>query len=151
MASLSDQKEILCSRKVSLVADELLSNIDSDKYDCVVLPGGMDAANAFKTSTIIGNLLQSYEKSNKLIAIICASPIALAGHNIMVGKRVTSHPSVSNQLTEKYVYSEEKVVTDGKLITSRAPGTAFDFALEIVKTLCGDAKVEEIKKPMLLQ
>jgi 4-methyl-5(b-hydroxyethyl)-thiazole monophosphate biosynthesis len=35
-------------------------------------------------------------------------------------------------------YSEEPVVADGKVITSRGPGTAMDFALQLIETLAGE-------------
>ena len=49
-----------------------------------------------------------------------------------------------------YDYSEDRVVVDETLITSRGPGTAFEFALAIVEKLIGAEKVAEISKPMLV-
>lgn len=50
-----------------------------------------------------------------------------------------------------YVYSEDRVVADGHLITSRGPGTTFEFALAIVKALCGEETVAKISPPMMLK
>ena len=50
-----------------------------------------------------------------------------------------------------YKYSEDRVVEDGKLITSRGPGTAFDFALTIVERLVNADKRHELQEAMLLQ
>ena len=94
--------------------------------------------------------MRYFEKSGKLIAVICASPIALAKHEIGLNKTITSHPSVANQLS-KYKYSEDRVVIDGELITSRGPGTAFEFALAIVKKMVGQEKVNQITPPMILK
>ena len=49
-----------------------------------------------------------------------------------------------------YVYSEERVVVDGTLITSRGPGTTFDFALAIAGQLVGQEVVNKISEAMLL-
>ena len=49
-----------------------------------------------------------------------------------------------------YEYCEDRVVIDGTLITSRGPGTAFEFAFAIVESLVGREKVAEISKPMLV-
>jgi protein DJ-1 len=78
---------------------------------------------------------------------------------------LTSHPSVKSQLETDFEYKEESVVTSGKLITryefpaghhasmtelsSRGPGTAFPFAFQIVRLLCGEEKVQEVKEPMV--
>ena len=54
-------------------------------------------------------------------------------------------------LSADYKYTENRVEKDGQLITSRGPGTSFEFALAIVEALMGKDKADEIKKPMLLQ
>lgn len=43
------------------------------------------------------------------------------------------------------------MVTDGKLITSRGPGTTFEFALKIVETLVGKEKRDSVAAPMLVK
>lgn len=81
-----------------------------------------------------------------------AAPTALKAHEIGFGKSITSYPSVELQLTEggKYVYKQDKVVVDGNIITSRGPGTSFDFALKLVDLLNGKEKASEVAKAMLL-
>ena len=49
------------------------------------------------------------------------------------------------------MYSEDRVVQDGKLITSRGPGTTFEFALKIVEILQGTEKKDSLVPPMLLK
>lgn len=86
-----------------------------------------------------------------MIAVICASPIALAAHSIAAGRRLTSHPSMADKLKTGYAYSTDRVVVDGNLITSQGPGTTFEFALAIVTHQLGFAKAEEIAPPMILK
>ena len=50
-----------------------------------------------------------------------------------------------------YTYIEERVVVDGKLITSRGPGTCFEFALKIVEILEGYEKAKSLVPPMLVK
>lgn len=57
----------------------------------------------------------------------------------------------SSHIKGNYTYSEDRVVVDGKLITSRGPGTAFEFALALVKVMKGEATVGKIVPPMLLK
>lgn len=40
---------------------------------------------------------------------------------------------------------------DGNLITSRGPGTAFEFALALVQELYGEKKEKEVAGPMVMQ
>lgn len=44
----------------------------------------------------------------------------------------------------------ERVVVDGHITTSRGPGTAFEFALEIINQLCGQEKMNSVAKPMMM-
>ncbi|WP_197463340.1 MULTISPECIES: hypothetical protein [unclassified Alcanivorax] len=45
---------------------------------------------------------------------------------------------------------EERVVHDGQCLTSRGPGTALEFALTLVETLCGREKRDTVASPMVL-
>ncbi|KAJ3023080.1 UNVERIFIED_CONTAM: hypothetical protein HDU68_008807 [Siphonaria sp. JEL0065] len=148
-------KTVVCSRQVTLVADSTLSDIDASSFDIVVLPGGLGGAQAFAASTDLHSLLRSFESSGRIIAAICAAPIALAPAQVAKDKRITSHPSMKTQLQEskwfkEYAGDEERVVVDGNLITSRGPGTSFEFALSIVKKLVGVEKANEVAGPMVL-
>jgi 4-methyl-5(b-hydroxyethyl)-thiazole monophosphate biosynthesis len=40
-------------------------------------------------------------------------------------------------------------VVDGNIITSRAPGTAMEFALKLVEVFLGKRKMEQIKAEVL--
>lgn len=51
-----------------------------------------------------------------------------------------------------YLYSEERVVRDGNLVTSRGPGTAFEFGIELVRAVRGDdGEADKLAGPMLLK
>lgn len=55
---------------------------------------------------------------------------------VIQGKKATAFPGLSNELTEQSEV-EKRVVVDGNLITSRAPGTALEFTLTMVEKLSG--------------
>ncbi|CAH3160290.1 unnamed protein product, partial [Porites evermanni] len=79
------------------------------------------------------------------------APTALHTHGIAKGKTVTSHPSVKDKL-DGYTYSEDRVVRDGNLVTSRGPGTAFEFGIELVRAVRGDdGEAEKLAGPMLIK
>jgi len=50
-----------------------------------------------------------------------------------------------------YKYSEDRVVVDGKLVTSRGPGTTFEFALTLVELLVSKEKKDSLIPPMLVK
>jgi protein DJ-1 len=143
---------VVCSRNVVIKPDTSLAEAVKKDYDVVVCPGGMKGAETLAASQVVGSLLKKQQDRGALIACICAAPIALKSHGIAKGQCITSHPSVDKQLKEAgYKYSEDRVVIDGKIVTSRGPGTTFEFALALVELLAGKDKREAIIAPMLVK
>lgn len=133
--------------------DELIIKENEEKikslneYDMIVLPGGMPGAKNLAENQMVINEIKEFDKNNKLIGAICAAPaIVLTKAEIVNGRKVTSYPGME-QFLESANYSEELVVKDGNLITSRGPATALLFAYEIVKALGEDPS--ELKNEML--
>ena len=54
----------------------------------------------FFQSADVGAVLRAHYDGGKLVAAICAAPIALESHAIAPGCLITSHPSVKNKLIE---------------------------------------------------
>lgn len=122
-----------------------------DAFDIVILPGGLGGTDAFIASQLVGDVLKAQESHDRWIGAICAAPLALSAHKISMGKSLTSYPSVKDKLTSEYKYVDDQIVVqDGKLITSRGPGTAFQFGLKIVDALFGGDKAKQVAKGMLL-
>ncbi|KAI3632402.1 hypothetical protein MIR68_009508 [Amoeboaphelidium protococcarum] len=156
---VTTSRTVVCSRQVKIEADSCLSELQNvDSYDALILPGGLAGAKFFCSDAQVQSLLKRYVNApQKVIGIICASPIALVESGLCKGCKITSHPSVKSQLDHDYEYvDDERVVTatinegGSKLITSRGPGTSFDFALSVVKELAGESTVEQVKAPMML-
>lgn len=148
VAGLEDL-EIKCSRDVVIKADVLLDSVKDSTYDCVLMPGGLGGARALAASETVKDILHRHYNQDKYVAAICAAPTAL--HKIALGKSLTSYPSFQTQLQDDYNYiTDQNVVQDGKLITSRGPGTCFEFALKVAEVLVGRDKSEEVAKGMLL-
>ena len=150
IAGLSGPQSVKCSRDVVIVPDKSLNDVNQ-QFDVIVLPGGLAGSNQLASDPRVGKLLKDQENSDKIIAAICAAPIALKSHGIGLQKRITSHPSKAQELKNDFKYCEDRVVIDGQLITSRGPGTAFEFGLAIVEKLMGKQKVDEISPPMILK
>lgn len=153
LAGTDGSDPVVCSRQVKIVPDKSLDEaLKSGPYDVVVCPGGAGGANNLCQSAAVGNLLQDQEKGGRYVAAICAGPTALKAHKICGGKTVTSYPSMKDKMVEGgYKYSEDRVVNDGKMITSRGPGTTFEFALKIVEKLQGAEKANSLVSPMLVK
>lgn len=101
-------------------------------------------------SSLIGEILKNQEKEGKVIAAICASPaLVFKSHGIGINKKITCYPSFKDDLGSDYTFVDNKVVQDGKLITSQGPSTVFAFALKIIEDLCGKDKSDSVAKGIL--
>ncbi|CAN8016963.1 unnamed protein product [Ixodes persulcatus] len=153
IAGLTGTSPVKCSRDVVVVPDKSLDEaVKQSPYDVVVLPGGLKGSESLAASATVGKILKDQEKSGRLVAAICAAPIALKSHGVGCGKQITSHPSKKDEVAAgDYKYSESRVVVDGQLITSRGPGTAFEFALAIVEKLENKQAADKLISPMLVK
>jgi len=144
-AGLDDQP-VHASRGVVLVPDTTLDEALERSYDIVVLPGGLPGADHLAGDERIIKLLREMAGNGKYTAAICAAPRVLARAGLLDGKRATSFPGALDSASIPGLdYQERAVVTDGRVITSRGPGTAMDFALVLIERLSGKHKRDEVE------
>jgi 4-methyl-5(b-hydroxyethyl)-thiazole monophosphate biosynthesis len=147
-AGLDDQP-ITASRGVKLIPDTSLDDALKQDYDMVVLPGGLPGADHLDNDPRIQDLLIKMANSEKFTAAICAAPKVLASAGLLEGKRATSFPGTLEKLNLSNTQLEtDPVVQDGKIITSRGPGTAMDFALALIEQLEGKEKRDAVEGPL---
>lgn len=142
-----DDRPVTASRGMVLIPDTTLSRVLHDEYDMIVLPGGQPGADNLDQDTRIKSLLQKMAAAQKFTAAICAAPKVLANAGLLKGKRVTAFPGTLEKLQLDDIKIESApVVQDDFVITSRGPGTAMDFALQLVELLAGEAKRIEVER-----
>jgi 4-methyl-5(b-hydroxyethyl)-thiazole monophosphate biosynthesis len=132
------------SRGTVLLPDAALDKALAHQYDMVVLPGGQPGTNHLKADARVLKLVQQMYDADRYVAAICAAPSVLATAGLLDGKHATSFPGALDPFP-KVQRQPQAVVEDGKLITSRGPGTAMDFALVLVERLVGHAKRVEVE------
>lgn len=140
-----DSGPIRASRGVTLLADIGLDEALSQDYDMVVLPGGGAGADRLDGDGRIRELLKKMANNERFTAAICAAPKVLASAGILAGHTVTAYPGVLEALPQRdFQLSADAVVSDGKIVTSRGPGTAMDFALTLIEHLCGRERRDSV-------
>jgi len=141
-----DEQPVRASRGTVLIPDTTLDEALQDDYEMVVLPGGLPGADYLDQDERIRALLLKMANSEKFTAAICAAPKVLAHAGLLQHKKATAYPGVLESMDLQDVRLEQAaVVQDGKLITSRGPGTAMAFALALIEALAGRAKREEVE------
>jgi 4-methyl-5(b-hydroxyethyl)-thiazole monophosphate biosynthesis len=134
---------VKASRGVVINPDTDLDSVKGESFDVVILPGGVGGAERFEADSRVLELLRKQNADNRWIAAICAAPRVLAVADVLNNRRATAFPT---QLEAKGVEPVDvTVMVDGNLITSRGPGTAIDFALQIIHSLVGEAKAAEVE------
>lgn len=135
---------------IGLAADTTLDAVASGEFDLVVLPGGEPGATALRDDARVAALLKRHAAAGKWVAAICAAPKALAAAGLLDGKRATSYPGYLDKTPAPNMkYVEQPVVIDGKVVTSRGPGTAMEFALTLIEQLLGRAARDKVEAPLL--
>lgn len=148
MTSIGDDIVVTSSHQVRVVADNLFAEALYGKdvireSDVLVLPGGMPGTSALAECGPLGETLVAHDRAGGKIAAICAAPTVLSALGLLKDKAATSYPARLAELDcrEK---SEEAVVVDGNVTTSRGMGTAIDFALALVEELISPEKAREV-------
>ena len=139
------------SHDVYVHCDVELRDVREDRFDAIVLPGGMPGALNLHKSDMVNNIVLDTYKRGDLVCAICASPaFVLAPTGILDGRKCTCYPGCE----EKYShlgFCGERVVKDGNVITSAGPGTALEFGLAISEALFGKEVSDAVKAGMLVK
>lgn len=143
MISINGKDEVTGSHSITFKCDVRLDEADIDSYDGLVLPGGLPGTTNLGANEKVTASIREFASSGKLVAAICAAPSVLGDNGILKGKRATSYPGLEDRL-EGAKLSEDAVVRDGNIITSRGMGTAIPFALELTDYLIDEKKSKEI-------
>jgi len=151
MASL-DGQAVHGRSAITIFPDAALPDVMHDAWDMVVLPGGLPNAHLLRDDANVESVVARLRAERKSIAAICAAPTALAAYGVTEGKKVTAYPACQEEmesLQPSSVYSDDAVVEDDFLITSKGPGTAIAFALRLVAKLCDESTAAEIQASVI--
>ena len=146
--AIGDNKEVTSSHNVTFLADALISDVNFDELDGIVLPGGMPGTLNLLANETVNAVVRKFAEEGKLVAAICAAPSVLGAAGILEGRHATCHPGFEEKLIGATCL-EDAVVIDGHIVTSRGMGTAVDFGLAIVWLMLDDEAVEKVKKAIV--
>ncbi len=145
-----DNQPVTASRGTVIVPDTSINEITDQRFDMIALPGGLPGADHLRDNQPLQQLLKNHAQENRYLAAICAAPKALAQAGLLKGKKATSYPGVLTALNDSNIeITQNAIEIDGKIITSRGPGTAMDFALTLIELLAGKSKRETVETQLV--
>lgn len=150
MVSIMESRTVEGSHHIPVVTDKLLSEVDFDKTDVIVLPGGGAGTKNLEACEPLMKQVDAFAAGGKTVCAICAAPSILGHRGHLQGKKAIAYPGFEPELAgAEVVY--EPAVTDGRIITGRGMGCAVDFGLAIVEYLKGKEAKEALAKQVVFQ
>jgi 4-methyl-5(b-hydroxyethyl)-thiazole monophosphate biosynthesis len=141
---------VTASRGTVLVPDSTLEAEKAGTFDMVVLPGGLPGARHLEEDPRVLELLRRHAAQGRYTAAICAAPKVLARAGLLEGKTATAYPgSVAAAEFPRLNLVQDPTVVDGRVATSRGPGTAMDFALCLVELLVGEERRRDVESHLV--
>lgn len=148
VASVSGESLVKGGHGINIASDVALGKLDPTDFDAVFLPGGVVGVQNLKASAAVENVICSLNDDNKWVLAICAAPLVLSKARILVDRKATCYPGCEKELVCRE-FSEERVVVDGNIVTSRGAGTAEEFALKCIAVIGGVEISEKIKNQII--
>lgn len=138
------------SHGISVKADMFLADVDFEKQDMLVLPGGMPGTKNLEACERLMKETDAFYRAGKSIAAICAAPSIFGHRGYLTGRSACAYPGFEKELTGAEV-TYHPVEVSGNVITSRGMGTAILFAFAIVEHFCGRECAENLAEAIVYQ
>lgn len=115
-------------------ATKSLSEIKSEEYDCLFIPGGTLNCDKLRMEKDVVEIVSKFFEEGKPIAAICHGPQLLIEANVVQGRKVTSYKAVSTDLKNAGAHWEDsEVVVDQGIVTSRSPADLPAFIKKMIE------------------
>jgi len=146
-ACLGDGIHVTGRSGITAHADKTLAEVMNTDFDLIFLPGGAGTKH-LRADARVRELVLKQHQAGRWLAAICAAPTVLNDCGLLAGRRYTAHFSVAGELPA--ILAGERVVTDGRITTSRGAGTSVEFGLHLVSLIVGPDKSADISKAICL-
>ncbi|EGZ12391.1 hypothetical protein PHYSODRAFT_317487 [Phytophthora sojae] len=119
-------------------------------FDLIMCPGGPGAQHLHDSPELI-TMLQKQKNQGRYYGGICAAPaVVLLPHELLDDGPATTYPSYESKMTGVDLRTEERVVVNGKCVTSQGPGTAIEMGLKLVELLCSEEKAKSVAQALVV-
>lgn len=118
--------------------DLTVDNADAEDFNALLIPGGLKSPDSLRSDGRVQKFVRSFFAEGKPVAAICHGPWVLIDAGVLEGRKVTSYHSIKQDLINAGArWTDEPVVTDQGLVTSRTPADLDHF---------NDKLIEEVRE-----
>ena len=119
--------------------DRTVEEASSDDYDALLVPGGVGNPDQLRGDESAVSFVRGFHDAGKPMAVICHGPWVLVESGVVRGKRLTSWPTLETDIRNAGgEWTDEEVVVDGNLVTSRKPDDIPAFNREMLRIFSGE-------------
>ena len=136
MVSITEERTVTGSHAISVAMDAVLSEINFDEVDMIVLPGGGLGTQNLEACEALMAQVDAFVAQGRPVAAICAAPSILGHRGFLKGRKACSYPSFESRLEGAEVMHQPAVI-DGNIVRGRGMGAAVPFALAVLEKLQG--------------
>ncbi|MBQ1217734.1 MAG: DJ-1/PfpI family protein [Clostridia bacterium] len=147
--AVGDALSVRGAHGIEVRADALLSQTDCSDGEMIVLPGGMPGTTHLDECPAMSEILASASARGAYLAAICAAPMVLGKRGYLNGRSAVCYPGFESELAGASI-SVSPVVRDGKMITAKSAGVAWQFAYRLAEALVGTAIAEQVRTSLFL-
>ena len=167
VASLDDQEVVTLMKGTRLVVDAAFQSVIDQPWDVIAVPGGIPGAMNLAVSSPLRERLQRQHLSGGVVAAICLAPAlvlkpagvleameTVTGNPLAIRTPQQSWPADHfTKLLGSNFDPNARVISDQqqRIVLSQTPGTAIEFAIAIVRMLCGDDAALAIENYFLVR
>ena len=135
-------RQVVSSHSVTIIPHKSINDIKLSEYDCLVLPGGMPGTRNLENDDTVQDIIDKFVQQDKYICAICAAPSILIHKGLINDDKFICYPGFEEDKKPANV----KAIQDGKIITGKGLGAAFEFGHLIISNLVSKEKADEVLK-----
>ena len=149
------QKQVVSTFGIPVNVDRLLSEIRTEDYDALAIPGGFEEYGFYEDAydERFLHLIREFDEAGKTIASVCVGALPVGKSGVLKNRRATTY-HLRNGYRQQQLLAfgvdlvNEPVVADRNIITSYCPQTAPEVAFRLLERLTSEEAMKRVKKSM---
>lgn len=124
--------------------DTTVEKARAEDYDALLIPGGLFSPDALRTNPQVKAFVSDFFARKKPVFAICHGPQVLISANLLNGREATGYAAIQQDMKNAGArVSDQPVVVDAGLVTSRNPDDLPQFNDKIVEEICEGRHAEQ--------